>query len=273
MKNIGSFKTHFLPLFLLSIFFLLTCWSAEDLTKVPIIWFFISVLIVFMVVFLIFWITHFALERLHNKVPFEKLNVKHWLMHIAVATFFSLFGIALLAVYLTFLLEGTSDYGISLKIQLPTLIVVVLTITFMDFFKRQNILRQNLKTALEKQITELSQPKNSNLQIPLTKGNKNYMIDINDIAYLVSEDKITTFVLFDKTAFVTYDSLRSLHELYFSNPDFFFANRNFIVNRKTIGGWERTSEKHIRLLILDFPNVEVLVNKNNGKRFLEWLNA
>lgn len=113
---------------------------------------------------------------------------------------------------------------------------------------------------------ERASPKSS---IIVYHGDKIIPILINNIALCYIEDGYVFALLFDKKKYLISHTLDELERICGFN--FFRANRQYLVNRKTINNAVRFSDRKTLLsLNIDFPD-KIIISKLKVRSFVEWL--
>ncbi len=109
-------------------------------------------------------------------------------------------------------------------------------------------------------------------KIMANKGKEVLLIDENDILLLYSLNGIVWLINSNLEKLITNHTLDGiLHEL---NPDHFFRlNRQVIVSRKCIKGFEKLDYQKIQVKISDdlTPEPSLIVSKYNASNFKKWL--
>jgi DNA-binding LytR/AlgR family response regulator len=115
-----------------------------------------------------------------------------------------------------------------------------------------------------------SKQKSYKKRFVVTVGYKIKTINTNDIAWFVSEDRITYMVTFDNQKFPIDFSLDRLEELLSPN-DFFRINRQYLVCFESIASIAILSKSRIKLGLNPAVEEEVLVSSSRTSKFREWL--
>lgn len=103
----------------------------------------------------------------------------------------------------------------------------------------------------------------------LKKGDKYNLVNIKDIKYVFSSDKLSTIVDKDDTNYYSYDSLSKIDEEL--NPDLFFRiNRKYIINIDYIDKVKPFFKGKLVLILKD-SDLEVVVSQSKANSFRKWL--
>lgn len=96
------------------------------------------------------------------------------------------------------------------------------------------------------------------------------MLDVMDVAYVFLDNSITYFVSFDGKQ---YSSTHSLDEVIkgLSTDYFFRANRQFIINIRSIVNILIYGKNQLKLKINPATKIEVLISKNKVAEFKQWI--
>ncbi|OJJ16981.1 hypothetical protein BKI52_30150 [marine bacterium AO1-C] len=104
------------------------------------------------------------------------------------------------------------------------------------------------------------------------KGSQSFFISHSDIGIIHLSDKIVWVTTTQNQTFQTNFSLADLiDEL--SSSDFFRLNRQVIVSRKIVQGYDRLEYQKLAVLIDDhfLPELNLVVSKYNAPNFKKWL--
>jgi DNA-binding LytR/AlgR family response regulator len=94
-------------------------------------------------------------------------------------------------------------------------------------------------------------------------------IRIENIALFYIENEITRLITFDNQ---TYSLNKSLEELEKdTNPYFYRANRQYLVNRKAIKDASQYFARKLSVNLCISFNEKILINKTKTSEFLRWL--
>ena len=105
-------------------------------------------------------------------------------------------------------------------------------------------------------------------------GNKNMLLGTDEIALLVSQNKITQALTLDGKRFITTYSLKQAYEM-IDPAGFFQANRQIIINRILVKGYRRLPNRKLELILENpdlFPD-PIFISKEKTPHFLDWLSA
>lgn len=110
----------------------------------------------------------------------------------------------------------------------------------------------------------------SEMRFLVQLGNKFKVIESKEIAYFLSEDKLTFLVTWEDKRYPIDHSLRSL-ETALSANDFFRVNRQFLLNRKAVQELYAFSSSRIKVILTPSPKGDVVVAKEKLGQFKKWL--
>ena len=105
-----------------------------------------------------------------------------------------------------------------------------------------------------------------------TVGNKTTILNIQDIAYIHYQDRITWVVLFDLKNYAVDHSLDRLTE-YLPSDQFFRINRQAIVNKRAVRQFSKASSNRLNLEMKVDATVELTVSKESSKGFKTWVSS
>lgn len=101
-------------------------------------------------------------------------------------------------------------------------------------------------------------------------GNKLHSLQVNDIAYIFSQNKISYFVSQDGSRIPSDYSLKDIIKLL--NPNHFFrANRQYIVHIDSIENIKRHDASRVKLYLNPPVADDIVVSTEKTKKFKEWL--
>ena len=101
-------------------------------------------------------------------------------------------------------------------------------------------------------------------------GNKLHSLQVNDIAYIFSQNKISYFVSQDGSRIPSDYSLKDIIKLL--NPKHFFrANRQYIVHIDSIENIKRHDASRVKLYLNPPVADDIVVSTEKTKKFKEWL--
>lgn len=101
-------------------------------------------------------------------------------------------------------------------------------------------------------------------------GFKTKVVEINDIAFVYSENRITKAVTFDGKSYVVDYTLDALMQQ-FQATQFFKISRQVIVNINSIKEMTSYSSNRIKLIISPKVDIEIIVSKEKSPHFKEWV--
>lgn len=101
-------------------------------------------------------------------------------------------------------------------------------------------------------------------------GTKTKVVEINDIAFVYSENRITKAVTFNGKSYVVDYTLDALMKQ-FQADQFFKISRQIIVNINTIKEMNSYSSNRIKLITNPEVGVDIIVSKEKTPLFKEWL--
>jgi DNA-binding LytR/AlgR family response regulator len=105
----------------------------------------------------------------------------------------------------------------------------------------------------------------------INAGSKIKTIDIEEVAYFYSEEKLTFLVTTTNLRYPIDYTLEKLMES-LDPMEFFRVNRKCIVKIKAIDGIHKYSASRLKLTLLPPPEMEVFVSTERYGDFKEWLN-
>ncbi len=117
-------------------------------------------------------------------------------------------------------------------------------------------------------MEQSNQPKVSPT-ILVYQGEKIIPVSFNDIALIYLKNGTVKLHTFDNQSFITSETLEELEK--FNNPNFFRANRQYLIQRKAIKNAAKYFNRRL-VLHLNFPFQEkIIISKEKAPAFLAWL--
>ena len=105
----------------------------------------------------------------------------------------------------------------------------------------------------------------------LRKGNKYELVNIVDLKYIVSADKLSFFTTKDNVKYASYDSLDKI-ETQLDSTKFFRINRKYIVNISCVKEIIPHSRGKILIHLHQGEGDELIVSQSKANEFRNWLN-
>lgn len=119
------------------------------------------------------------------------------------------------------------------------------------------------------QFIEQSKPQKTSNTILIYQGEKIIPISFDNIAILYLKSGIVKLRTFDHQIFTATETLEELEKM--QHPDFFRANRQYLVHRKAIKNAAKYFNRRL-VLHLHFPFEEkIIISKEKSRSFLDWL--
>jgi DNA-binding LytR/AlgR family response regulator len=101
------------------------------------------------------------------------------------------------------------------------------------------------------------------------KGNKNLLLDIDDIAYVLLENDISKAYTFQGTSTLIGDPLETIMNQL--PPTFYRANRQSIIHLKAIKGFKAERSGKLILDVQPVPPAPITVSQKQSVAFKQWL--
>lgn len=102
-------------------------------------------------------------------------------------------------------------------------------------------------------------------------GNTIKSIQVKDIAYFFSQDKITYLMKHDGKKFPIENTLDEAEEIL--NPENFYrANRQFIININAISEIHPYFKGRVKLNLLPAQETDIIISSDKSRSFKDWLN-
>lgn len=124
--------------------------------------------------------------------------------------------------------------------------------------------------ALSRLLTTIRQPQTeSQGSVLVHQGDKVIPVKIKDVAIFFIKNEVCHLFTFDQKTFYINKSLDEVQQI--CGPDFYRANRQFIVNRNAVKEVSQTLARKVTVgLNVNFPE-SILVSKEKMTDFYEWL--
>lgn len=124
-----------------------------------------------------------------------------------------------------------------------------------DYEKLVNLIRA--KTDLQKRLL-------------IRFGDTIKAVEINDVAYFYTENKINYLCTFDSKIYSIDQNLDQVESIV-DRAIFFRINRQFIVNIKAISKMISYSKSRVKLLLMPLTSIETIVSTERSPNFKTWL--
>ena len=157
-------------------------------------------------------------------------------------------------------LEETTFY----EFDMP-LAIAVLTIGNVYFYQKHYA-----KPIIEERPTQNTET--SPQKVKAFSGNESYFIDPKDIGLFYLSDGIVWMKLLNGNVLHTDLSLTKLTDI-LSPSDYFRLNRQVIVSRKAVQGYEKLTYQKLRVILVNNAplDVNLIVSKYNAPNFKNWI--
>lgn len=120
----------------------------------------------------------------------------------------------------------------------------------------------------ENEITEKDAKKN---RILTYLRDKLIAIDVENIAYIYTENSITSVICFDGKKYVSNSSLEELIQS-LDNVLFFRANRQYIISINGVEEILRYGNSQLKIITKPVSETTIIISKNKASSFKKWLN-
>ncbi len=138
---------------------------------------------------------------------------------------------------------------------------------YQTLFEKEKTTKNTAELGLISEIKRQLMPKNTGIVV--FRGDKIIPIENEKIAFLYIENAIVYVFTFDEKKLSTNYKLDDLEQKLY--PQFFRANRQFLINRKAIKEASQHFNRKLQLhLTVSFPKV-ILIGKEKVTLFLNWL--
>lgn len=107
-------------------------------------------------------------------------------------------------------------------------------------------------------------------RIIVRKGNYFVSLDIENIAYIVSENKLSFIITHDNNKYISDLNLGELDNM-LDRTKFFRANRQYIVNIAAISRFKPHFKGKVLLELMPSPSEEVSISQENASKFRVWI--
>ncbi len=119
------------------------------------------------------------------------------------------------------------------------------------------------------QFMEQSKPPPNSASILIYQGEKIIPVKFENIAVMFLQNGVVKIHTFDSQVFTASETLEELNKQ--QHPDFFRANRQFLVHRKAVKNAAKYFNRKL-VLHLNFPFKEkIIISKEKASSFLSWL--
>lgn len=119
-------------------------------------------------------------------------------------------------------------------------------------------------------IAELLQPKRTGKRFLVKIGQTIKLVDLDEAAYLYTQDKITFLITHDGKRYPIDYSLDKLEDI--ADPDQFFRiNRQYIINLEAIKEMHSYSKSRVKVILTPPCNDDTIVSTERSPHFKKWL--
>ena len=130
-------------------------------------------------------------------------------------------------------------------------------------------LTQQTDNKLSKLLQYIEQSNPPKSKILIYQGEKIIPIDLKDVALIHLKNGIVKLLRFDQKEFVASQTLEELEKI--QHPDFFRANRQYIVNRTAIKNAAKYFNRELVLHLNISFDEKIIISKEKASSFLAWL--
>lgn len=123
-----------------------------------------------------------------------------------------------------------------------------------------------------KKLADIISAKSRKKRILLSKGDIYSYVDMDDVAYFISEDKyVFIYTLLGERFFTDYTNLNQVEE-HIDSENFFRVSRNIVVNLKVVSGVRKHFNGRLNLTItVAGKSFDLVVSSAKRNQFLNWL--
>ena len=140
----------------------------------------------------------------------------------------------------------------------------------LDKFKRRDISNMQQMMELLKQMNVSPSKKETQKRIVIRYGDTIKMVDIMDVAYFYTEDKINYLCTKDNLRYPIDQNLDELESIV-DGAIFFRINRQFIINIHAIDKMLAWSKSRVKVILKPATDQETIVSTERSPHFKEWL--
>lgn len=110
--------------------------------------------------------------------------------------------------------------------------------------------------------------------LEVSTGSKNLLLDTDEVALIFSQNKITQVLCSAGKRYHINGSLKQVYQL-LNTATFFQANRQVIIHRQLIKGYQKLPNRKLELLLHtpDIFSTPIYISKEKTPHFLKWLSA
>lgn len=224
-------------------------------------------------ILLIFMLNKWLILWLDHRLPYRPQFRKRLLVQLGLGLLVTMIiGELHSYIYVKFLNEGIS-WSSRYITDLPftVLLTILIHLIYIGFYLQHTSSKATEATPAAPPPTD--QPIHKS-HFKVSIGNKNMLLGTDEIALLVSQNKITQALTLDGKRFITTYSLKQAYEM-IDPAGFFQANRQIIINRILVKGYRRLPNRKLELILENpdlFPD-PIFISKEKTPHFLDWLSA
>lgn len=125
-----------------------------------------------------------------------------------------------------------------------------------------------------KQQEEVSAAPAQSVRLEVSAGSKNLLLESAEIALIFSQNKITQVLCLGGKRYYMNRSLKQVYQL-LDTATFFQANRQVIIHRQLIKGYQKLPNRKLELLLHapDIFSTPIYISKEKTPHFLQWLSV
>ncbi|MEM8528538.1 MAG: LytTR family DNA-binding domain-containing protein [Bacteroidota bacterium] len=224
----------------------------------------------FCTIFLAFIINRALIHQLDQKLPYRPKFKKRVIVQLSLSLGLIITITEILAyLYVKVWAEGEYWEGrFSTDFPVTIILIILLNLIYIGFYLQYESQRKPVKIIVEKE-TKTELPTKS---IEASIGNKKFLFQPEEIAFFSSKNKITQVYTLEGKRYLSNQSLKQVYQSLDSHQ-FFQANRQFIVNRTIIKGYQKLPNRKTELLLNSLASVDesILISKEKSPVFLKWL--
>ncbi len=231
-------------------------WRLNNIVNILNLWFIFSTT---------YYLFAFIVQLGHKKLTINTSNKLIGLLLITqLITFTWVIFLDILFLILYYNIESLSETTFY-EFDIP-LAIVILTIGSVYFYQKNYLKSITTETSKKNTLPQFKK------HLEVFKGAKNIFINHMDIGIVHLSDKIVWITTLDHETFQTSATLSELSDQ-LSSSHFFRLNRQVIVSRKIVKGYNKLNYQKLEALIDDHlpSNLNLIVSKYNSPNFKKWL--
>jgi len=221
----------------------------------------------FCMTFLALLINRALISWLDQKLPYRLLLKKRIVVQLLISLSLIIIVTETLA-YLYVKVWAKADYWegrFNTDMPLTIILIILINLIYIGFYLQYESKNKATKIAVrEEEVLEKS--------FEVSLGNKKLLLKPNEAIFFSSKSKITQVHTLEGKRYLVNQSLKQVYNS-LNDSHFFQANRQFIINRSIVKGYQKLPNRKIELILKPEVLIDesIHISKEKSPVFLKWL--